>query len=83
MVDRGKITDGLRRCESGNECTGCPYAPSDWVYCTGKLAHDVLELLAAKEPIKKSDMYFCADCKTALSRTHNYCHKCGRAVKWK
>ena len=53
--------------------------PSD---ATWNLIDDTLALLMAKKPLKKSDMYFCADCKTSLPGTHNYCHKCGRAVKW-
>lgn len=45
MVDRGKVIDGLKRCEAGDKCAGCPYGPLNWAYCTGCLAQDALKLL--------------------------------------
>ena len=46
------------------------------------LTDQEFESLKAKRPIMKSDMYFCADCKTALAETWDFCPKCGRAVEW-
>lgn len=79
MADREKVIKMLRYC-AFHECDAfCPY----WVGCDHhSLTRGAFELLKTKRPVVKSDMYFCADCKTALPKTHNYCYNCGREVKW-
>lgn len=88
MPDAEKVIDGLGRCisrESGKyTCYLCPYetAGND---CEIRLSKDAIALLREQEPIMviwKEDIPFCGECRTAMSKTQDYCHKCGRKVKW-
>ncbi len=86
MTDREKVIRGLEVCieadftEGKNPCAPCPYFFEGM--CHHLIMKGALELLKEQEPIRRSEMYFCGDCKTAIARTMNYCHKCGRKVKW-
>ena len=84
MVDREKVIKGLICCSTVfYTCSDCPYHVPDGTGIECKqLEIDALELLKAKRPIKKSDMYFCAECKTALAETWDFCPKCGKGAKW-
>ena len=61
------------------------------------LQGDALALLKAQEPMKPirdiNGVYYCGNCDTicvgyevefthSIIKVENYCHKCGRAVKW-
>lgn len=92
-----KVIKGMELCgyqEGMPQCDSCPYDGKD---CWRRLKQDALSLLKAQEPIKpnvKIDTWVCGACGTRLERqsligpnavlaeTFNYCHECGRAVKW-
>ena len=87
MPDREKVIEGLecviRKMEGGvHVCDECPYDEDFNCLGCSIVLWQSLALLREQEPIRRSEMYFCGDCKTAIARTMNYCHKCGRKVKW-
>ena len=68
-----------------------------WVLVKLDILRDALELLKAKEPVEpvrnKEGVYHCGICGKAcvgyeaeyshsIIKVENYCHKCGRKVKW-
>lgn len=83
MPDREKVLKALEHHKETAVCNGCPYAgDDDTPQGNCPIYDDALALLREQEPIRRSEMYFCGDCKTAIARTMNYCHKCGRKVNW-
>ena len=95
MPDREKVKMALRACYSADiewcqarEKGLCDYKVS---YCRMALFKDAAELLEAQEPtpvsIKDSDggtthWYVCGSCQAPIQPGDNYCHECGKAVKW-
>ena len=46
---------------------------------------EIIELLKAQEPVAPSvcnGTSYCGNCGDQLNKLDNYCHECGRAVKW-
>lgn len=92
MPDRENVIKYLELCVSNSfECSlQCPYAAPVSGFCYDNLMRDALELLKAQEPIKPNEYdpviygtrYTCGACKHKIYRNENYCHNCGRAVKW-
>ena len=83
MADREKVISGLTACTDGTpaeDCRKCPYQGKE--YCTDAVMMDALVLLREQEPIWTEGVPFCGECKTAMSKTQDYCHKCGKKVKW-
>lgn len=85
MPDLKKVINGLDCCLEGL-CEPCEYSSSKAPGgCKDELMCDALALLKKQEPIRPliaNDMYFCGNCKYAISRTANYCPKCGKKVEW-
>lgn len=93
MTDREKVIKWLE-CMSGHAKTceeGCPnfiqVAPDIGYgavgYCDkANMAKNAITLLREQEPIWKEGIPFCGECRTAMSKTQDYCHKCGRKVDW-
>ncbi len=94
MVDREKVIKGLLHCtRTVAGCNGCPY--NDFESSCRDLKRDALELLKeqeARKPIYNEQKYGdhlprCGNCEKVLPNTVvygkvNFCHYCGRAVKW-
>ncbi len=66
--------------------------------CVDLLCADAITLLKAQEPVEPirdiNGVYYCGICNTicvgyevefthSIIKVENYCHKCGRKVKWK
>ena len=89
MTDREKVLRGLECCGNSNPVDGCPEecpyiikSNPGWCCTFFPLIDYALALLREREPIWKEGVPFCGECKTAMTKTQNYCHKCGKAVKW-
>ena len=88
-IDREKVIKGLHCCAhaDGTNCVYCPYDITD-ENCTALMSMDVLDLLKEQEPVEpiieqKVFQYArCGKCGQVLHWQGNYCHWCGRAVKW-
>ena len=88
------VCQGYRLCDPDH----CPYADKvDGHECLDSLHEDALALLKAQEPMKPirdiNGVYYCGNCDTicvgyevefthSIIKVENYCHNCGRAVKW-
>lgn len=93
MDEIEKVIKCLEMCVSNSfECSlKCPYAaPVSSGFCYDNLMRDALELLKAQQPIEPNDhdpviygaRYTCGACRHKIYRNENYCHNCGRQVKW-
>ena len=96
--EREKVIKGLECCVNDlGECDFCPYDEGRGKLACGKnLYSDALALLKAQEqkPIRDiNGVYYCGNCDTicvgyeveftnSIIKVENYCHKCGRKVKW-
>ena len=93
MADREKVIKGLECCikrdpDDKTRCGECPYEGA----CLNRLKSDALALLKAQEPVEpvfhanitlESSVWRCGACNVALLfRDQNYCHSCGKPVKW-
>ena len=72
------------------QCGDCPYFDPDCSVnvCKQQLCDDTLALLKEQEavepkhnPLSPTD-WFCGKCGMCISRFHDYCPSCGKAVKW-
>lgn len=92
MADREKVIKGLEECLNAS-CRGfqpgryCPIEDDVW-----ETIDDAIALLKAQEPVEpvfhanitlESSVWRCGACNVALLfRDQNYCHSCGKPVKW-
>ena len=91
-MDARCVIKGLECCVSGNtaicERLGCPYADEHEGIgdtCIDTLMADALALLKAQEAVKPKQYEgtnYCGNCGDPINKLDNYCHECGRAVKW-
>lgn len=86
---REKVIKGLECCVNDlGECKVCPYAEDEEmgkVACGKNLYSDALALLKAQEPVEPKQYEgtsYCGNCGDPINKLDNYCHECGRAVKW-
>ena len=95
MIDREKViqelNDSLKNLHCGFvDCVGDVYAVSEE---TIKNIIDLLKEQEAVKPIRDDGIYRCGNCKQVcvgyevefthrIIKVENYCHKCGKAVKW-
>ena len=86
-ADWKKVDDALellkKQEEKENECKRCATK-------TSAVIEHLQERLKEREPIKPNEYdpviygtrYTCGACKHKIYRNENYCHNCGRPVKW-
>ena len=89
MPDLDKMLKALKHHKETIVCNGCPYAEDDdTAEGNCPIYDDAIVLLRdllreqEQEPISKEGIPFCGECRTAMSKTQDYCHKCGKKVKW-
>lgn len=96
MAELEKVIKALECCLHAPmhmQCDKCPYTVPN---CVKTMRTDAISLLKAQEPIEpivKQEMddvcscidavAYCGKCGAYIGRLkQNYCHECGRAVKW-
>lgn len=92
MPDREKVVSGFEHCNKDGYaeeiCPDCPYVDRNPSECVGQLMSDAIALLKEQEavtPSWKQGKPSCGACDTRLLYKvfrQNYCHFCGKKVKW-
>lgn len=90
-MTREEVIRGLELCgyiEGMPQCESCPY---DGKACWKRLKNDALAVIKGEEPISASitdsdgglmHWWACGACKAPINPEDNYCHECGRKVRW-
>lgn len=91
MSDIEQTMRDIKRCIY-DMCSGCSHHCDREAFpdCMEKLLDDAYQLLKAQRPIEPNyhglgihgARYTCGACRHKIYRNDNYCHNCGRPVKW-
>jgi RNA polymerase subunit RPABC4/transcription elongation factor Spt4 len=90
-MDREKVIKGLECCNQVEEgCEVCPYY-NDFNGCMLELREDALAMLKEQEAVEPKairmnafghPVYACGKCGHLITESMNYCHECGKRIKW-